>query len=335
MTALVARQILRTNASNSPHLFIDATTIDFGLVRSDDFSQSSLELSNRGSATLIISEISASCSCSVASIEKSTLQPSEATKLHIRVKGSTNPTSSADIFLRSNDTKNPLERIKLFFHSRTGIWVEPETLSFGHFELGKSIDSLPVRECAIQSDHRIRIDELEIQCDECFKLAFSHAVHQRKDGDFRISVSPQSNAPCGIVSGQLFVSDQGGNVVTLKVEAYFACGDRIAFIKPVLMRKSSFGGFTGEGAIRLIKGSKASVVSSNLIGLSDMEISSVFLHDEILVSCKSTTVHEGQMRFTAEVLLEDDSSLRTKVWVPIVVENDLVDDFPSRGLLSR
>ena len=346
-------QIPKWRRSHVPLLFLDVATVDFGLVRAGEFSESIVEISNHGSANLVISKVVTSCSCSIASIGKSILAPSETTSLVVRVKGSPNPISSAVVQLLTNDPKSPVTSIPLYFRSRSGIWAEPEVLSFGHLDLDQSESKIPVRQFAIKGDLQggeIVKDLLKVHGDQSFQRAFSYEVFQKQSGDVRISVTPRPNVPCGILTGRLFVSDQVGNNATLTAEAYIACTSKISIVKPLLMRKSSNGVFFGEGAIRLVENFRVKVVSSKIIGEWEpvIDIDSVITGREIVVSCRSSTVHDHQKRFTAEIVLEDESSSKTTVWIPIVVDIDLAqpidggvreqenstdDDSPNREVL--
>jgi hypothetical protein len=320
--AAVGTYCLRS-ATLKPKIFVSCKDVDFGLVPPDESAEYPIEITNLGSANLILSEMKTSCSCSIASIGKSTLAPSETTKLLVQVKGSPRPTSSTSVSFRTNDLDNSVITIPLYFRSRSGMWIEPEVLSFGHLDGADNGPNLPRREFAIESEHHLDIETLKADSDESFSLAFSHSVFQRIGSDVRVSITPRANLPCGFVRGQFFVRDQNGNIATLTAEAFVACDDKVVISKPILMKMSPNGDFFGEGAIKLVDGLDVRTVLSRVLSKHPIEICSVIGESEIKISCRAGTSYEEPKRYTAEIIVEEVSGSRTIVWLPIVVYTDL------------
>lgn len=95
-------------ARGQPQLSLELTSFDFGTVENGDIVQRDIKLENRGSAPLIVQEISTSCSCTTAAVSPMTIRPNEEGVLQIKFdSGAHGPELEGklqrQIFINTND----------------------------------------------------------------------------------------------------------------------------------------------------------------------------------------------------------------------------------------
>jgi hypothetical protein len=304
--------------SGEPKLVIKSRDIDMGFVSPGEYVESEIEIGNQGSGKLVISGIRTSCKCSDAKIGKNVLNPSENTVIKVTVKGSPNPSSSAIIHLISNDKKTPVTELRVWFRSRSGIWAEPDMISFGHLD---SRAPLLTREFSIKGDREnglIQLDRLEIAGDSCFREAFTCQKLVDKYGNIRVKVMPQANGPYGMINGKLNINDEFGNHTSVKLEAYAPHVEVISLLKPVILQWSN-GICEGSGSIVLQNGFKGSVISSRIIDEPMIQATSILNSFVVSLDCQTRGSLVGK-RFTAEIYLKRDFNDEIiRVWIPVVI----------------
>ena len=116
LTALIVSAV---NYDKSPKIEIDLLEYDFGKIRKQDgVISKNFEIKNSGSKKLIINDITTSCGCTSAKIDKKEISSGESAiikvdfdpNFHEEPKGR----FSRSVFIPTNDPKNPEIELKIF-----------------------------------------------------------------------------------------------------------------------------------------------------------------------------------------------------------------------------
>ncbi len=132
--AITAVSVIATTnrAEPSPKLEIPLATVDFGIVEPNQAYPFEVEIRNIGNAPLTVNAAIPSCGCTVASIDKSILEPGEETLLH-GVFDSTGFLRQVhkNITLVTDDPQTPAAKIFLKSYVRAGLRIHPTNIFLG------------------------------------------------------------------------------------------------------------------------------------------------------------------------------------------------------------
>ena len=113
---LLATTTASAEQAKGPRIRVEPTTFDFGKVRPRRTLRKEFRLRNLGDQPLVIGQISRSCGCTGAIVEKTTVGPGESTPLRISLE--TRKASGrieVRVVLPSNDPQTPL--LELLLHA--------------------------------------------------------------------------------------------------------------------------------------------------------------------------------------------------------------------------
>lgn len=124
------------------HIKFKETTIDFGEVNSGEIVDIKFEFENTGDSILIIKNISTSCGCAAAKLEKKEYQPGEKGALPVKFnsRGYYGRVTKS-ITMATNDKDNVYSRLKItgkvILKNFAAIGLEPDLLDFEKVNIGK------------------------------------------------------------------------------------------------------------------------------------------------------------------------------------------------------
>ena len=124
------------------HMEFKETTIDFGEVESGKVVDINFEFENTGDTVLLIKNISTSCGCAAAKLEKKEYQPGEKGIIPVKFNSrGYNSRVTKAITIATNDKENPYSRIKItgkvVLKDFAAIELEPDQLNFEKVKMGK------------------------------------------------------------------------------------------------------------------------------------------------------------------------------------------------------
>lgn len=120
---------------SAPRFQVDEPVVNFGERRTGDQVEHSFIISNPGDDTLRISNVRASCGCTVPKSKSLKIRPGERESLPIRINlaGRKGPQNQFVTF-STNDPERPAVSLKLTGTAIPEISVEPRTLNLGHVD---------------------------------------------------------------------------------------------------------------------------------------------------------------------------------------------------------
>jgi len=134
-----------------PVVQLDPETIDFGTLAQGEQPQHDVQLHNRGSAPLLIGEVTSNCGCTVAQLPDSVLAPGATTQMRVTLQTlSFSGDVVKQITLHTNDPGAPQATITLKAHVRPRLDVRPTQVDFGSVPVGES----PVRTVTLKAARR-------------------------------------------------------------------------------------------------------------------------------------------------------------------------------------
>lgn len=113
---LIASFLLTACGAGQARISLETTEFEFGDVKAGDLASRDLTVTNTGSGTLLIENISTSCGCTTAILDNMSIPAGESTILHITfdsgVHGDLTGLVTRQVFIASNDPDQPEIRIQ-------------------------------------------------------------------------------------------------------------------------------------------------------------------------------------------------------------------------------
>jgi Protein of unknown function (DUF1573) len=127
-------------AQRSPKIEVDKKLLDFGVIYRGDPSEGIFIISNKGDSTLRIDDVRTTCGCTAAILDEKVLEPDQQTKINAkfssdRYKGKV----SKNIFVRSNDPKNPITTLTVQAEVKVDLEVSPGMIYFSGLKAGDKV----------------------------------------------------------------------------------------------------------------------------------------------------------------------------------------------------
>lgn len=316
--ALTTLEVYRAGL-RSPRIRLEAEDIDLGYLPDGASTETTVRVFNDGSATLSVTDVRTSCSCTEISLANSTIEPGGSSQLAVGIKGSHHPTSSARISIVTNDKQRPVADITIKMRSRKGIWCHTNSLSFGHLDK-LQIASAQSRELVIEGEQKLEADALRLVTDERFDRAFSLLGKESVEGKVIFRIKVRDDCPCGFVVSRLRLIDEHGNDAAVKIEALIAYPDVIDFVTPGLMRVVD-GVRVGQSSVVFANGVQV-VHHEATIDAPGIVVSNVSKRgsqkNEFVFHCESSQVRDVSY-CTIESHFEVDKVGNLTVWLPLTV----------------
>lgn len=138
---LIALLVLNAAFSQPKIVVVQGTTFDFGKVEEGNTVTKTLTLKNVGSDSLIISNVSTSCGCTVAKLSEKNLAPGDSAALSIAfyTKDVVGTSVKRQVFVRSNDSTQSSVTITMVATILRLIEAEPRYINFGVVNLGSTV----------------------------------------------------------------------------------------------------------------------------------------------------------------------------------------------------
>ncbi len=113
---LIAALLLTACGASEAGITVETTEFEFGDVKAGELVSRDLVVTNTGSATLLIENISTSCGCTTAVLDRMSIPSGESTILHITfdsgAHGDLIGFVTRQVFIASNDLDQPEVRIQ-------------------------------------------------------------------------------------------------------------------------------------------------------------------------------------------------------------------------------
>lgn len=144
--------------AKGPRIFCEEREFNFGKADNQGSVEHTFVIKNTGDTTLEISNVRASCGCTVANISSKVLKPEEESQVtaKLNLQGRTGHQSKV-VTIDSNDPENPQYQLRLMGEALAAIKVQPERLMFGQVSAGQEsileveLEGLPETSFSIQS----------------------------------------------------------------------------------------------------------------------------------------------------------------------------------------
>jgi hypothetical protein len=123
-----------------PRVSLDAESLDLGSMGQNETRERLVTVTNRGDGDLLLSELHASCPCTVPELAAERLAPGESTLLTIRLHSRTfQGQIDKEVLFSTNDPARPEVEISLHAFINAPLLVEPENrrLDFGEVSRGE------------------------------------------------------------------------------------------------------------------------------------------------------------------------------------------------------
>lgn len=135
--------IWRTDRSchpEGPCIKLDSPECRLGVVGYDEAAVFTIRFSNAGNSVLRISKVTSGCKCTVFELEKRHYMPGEegVVRGQFQAKGPPGTVASKNVFIYSNDARNPVSRIKLIAEMKPALSIVPREIHLGQVSVGES-----------------------------------------------------------------------------------------------------------------------------------------------------------------------------------------------------
>ncbi len=155
--------LLAVTVTARAQMKFEETTVDFGEIDSGQEKTVFFKFVNAGDEQLLIKNISSSCGCTVAKLEKSQYAPGEAGKIPVKFKSQGySGKISKSITISTNDNEEPYSRLKITgkinLKDFATIEVVPDQIDFKDVKMGKEY----TKKIAIKNTGTIDLKIIEI-----------------------------------------------------------------------------------------------------------------------------------------------------------------------------
>ena len=117
---------------HSPRIVIDNNFIDMGYIPDGYKKTYSVIIENSGTTQLVIKSIQTGCGCTSVQLDKTIIKPDSSAILNITQESSVLKGDGInDIFIYSNDSQNPVQRIQISYKVSTLPFLSPPQFDFG------------------------------------------------------------------------------------------------------------------------------------------------------------------------------------------------------------
>jgi|ERR1051326_2400758 hypothetical protein len=136
---LVGVTLVTAQAGGTPKIVFDQIGYDFGTTSKVQSVSGSLPFRNDGDGELQVTKIDTTCACTYANAHPTKLQPGETGSLDFGIKlGPSVGTIVEQIFLSSNDPKNPMVTLTLMLYVKPIFEVTPSEFRLGDLQKGST-----------------------------------------------------------------------------------------------------------------------------------------------------------------------------------------------------
>ena len=184
---------------NTPRISANKTHHDFGTVTEGQIVSTTFEVSNTGSADLVIEQVRASCGCTAAKPEKNNLKPGEKTSIKVEFNSSNRlGPQEKYVYVMSNDPKQ--SDFKLSFNCVVvdksvatqsnvkfpKLKLEKNEYDFGNVEEGKLVET----KIGFKNEGKalLEISEVKTSCGCTAALLSSKKLNAGESGNIRIEL---------------------------------------------------------------------------------------------------------------------------------------------------
>ncbi len=130
-----AATAFRFGRSSGPCLCIDKEVLDLGSIPVGQVAEGSVQLTNCGTSTLVVTKVHLTCGCAEASLTKSELEPGDAATLRVTMRAKGVPgRSSVSVYVASNDAGAPLKELTVTSAVSDEPFLEPSLIDFGRVD---------------------------------------------------------------------------------------------------------------------------------------------------------------------------------------------------------
>ncbi|MFO1044296.1 MAG: DUF1573 domain-containing protein [Planctomycetaceae bacterium] len=208
LTGIIGAYAYLVIAESPPRLKVAEKEIDLGEVPLGETISRSVQVTNGGSRTLLISKVAGSCGCTTATIEKNSLQPNETTSLNLRVVRNTLSPARIQVSIESNDAVSPVTEIALYLKRPWEAMITPTSLSIR----GVDRSSLPItRKAFLKTMTRLDGRNIgSVTASSASKYLEVDVHPHSKNTEFDIEVKVLANAPAGNWREQVNLTDSNG-----------------------------------------------------------------------------------------------------------------------------
>ncbi len=200
--APVLTLLFAVSAHAGPAIMSPAPVFDFGEMDSDQKVANEFLIKNVGDEPLVISDVKTSCGCTVAKLEKNTLNPGEETKISasLNLKGKQGP-QSKKITVMSNDGQQPNYYLEFTGVATPTIMIVPKLLTFGQIKDNElHTQSLTIK--SMKADHAFSIEQIVVPENSPFTADYE-VIEAGKE--YRITATTISNLADGTINGRFSV----------------------------------------------------------------------------------------------------------------------------------
>lgn len=127
-----------SQACAQPECILEAESIDFGTVSTEQENARVLTIRNEGDSTLKITSVKSSCPCLKPEVAEKALAPDAQTELKVKLDLATYPTNeiSGSVILETNDPSKDLVQVRVTGKIQPELTVEPNPIDFGTVKRG-------------------------------------------------------------------------------------------------------------------------------------------------------------------------------------------------------
>lgn len=203
---------------------------DFGELSNTESVPHEFVIKNSGDAQLIISDVKTSCGCTVATMDKKTLNPGEETVVAATLKLSGEGPRTKDISVFSNDPDSPTYILKFTGSAVSAIKYEPNTLDFGQV-LDDAPKELKLNIFAVLDGLTFNITDLSLNQD--FLEASYETLEEGKS--YEITVKNSGPFPNGRLAAMLTITTDNEKAKEFRV---YVTGNSLGdyWIQPDILR---------------------------------------------------------------------------------------------------
>jgi len=155
----------KESTAHGPAIEFKNTLFDFGEIRQDELAHGVFTFENRGNESLVIENLSTSCSCTAAVVSATTVPPGESGGIRASFHpGNRRGRQTSAISVHSNDKQAPETRLILTGIVKAGVQWSPRRIDFGQIPMGQRVarrvvflddgsEDLNIPDCRATSPH--------------------------------------------------------------------------------------------------------------------------------------------------------------------------------------
>ena len=217
-------------SASGPRLKLSQDSWNFGTARHLEHLETTVQLSNTGTAELRISNVSTSCGCTAAQPEKRVLLPGESTPLKItfNTRGKNGPTS-ANVWIESNDTSEPKKALRVEGKVKRAVKIEPE---FAVFRLLSPDELMSTRVRVVNTTPQ----PMQLKLQDYASGKFTAELNEIRAGqEYEIVITTRPPITQRRMADMLHVTTGLEDEPRLEISTQVLQIDRVNFLQPALL----------------------------------------------------------------------------------------------------